>query len=254
MTEMRKKQCAQSPSLPLAPVVFRSRSSRPEGLPPSRAARRPAHAQLVPPRADRPSPVNRPRAQRTATSRRRRSRRSAAPATAERTATAASSPMRRRCPAPPLRSRRRSRTTSRCAALPARLAAHPRPRQHGGKSLARRQRALRAPTNRAALPVFATAVSFAAPQLAEHTPPFVPAQKRLAASESEPVECAWGSVQSRIVDHRGQGATAMRGNVRTAAAAAAASCCRRRRLVLPPLHLLSRPCLLRERHRRRRCC
>jgi hypothetical protein len=135
--------------------------------------------------------------------------------------------MRRRCPAPPLRSRRRSRTTSRCAALPARLAAHPRPRQHGGKSLARGQRALRAPTNRAALPVFATAVSFAAPQLAEHTPPFVPAQKRLAASESEPVECAWGSVQSRIVDHRGQGATAMRGNVRTAAAAAAASCCRR---------------------------
>ena len=46
MTEMRKKQCAQSPSLPLAPVVFRSGSSRPEGLPPSRAARRPAHAQL----------------------------------------------------------------------------------------------------------------------------------------------------------------------------------------------------------------
>ncbi len=39
-------------------------------------------------------------------------------------------------------------------------------------------------------------------------------QKRLPASEAAPVECGWGSVASRIVEHRGQGATHMRGNVR----------------------------------------
>jgi hypothetical protein len=39
-------------------------------------------------------------------------------------------------------------------------------------------------------------------------------QKRLSASEAAPVECAWGSVSSRIVEHRGQGSTHMRGNVR----------------------------------------
>jgi len=39
-------------------------------------------------------------------------------------------------------------------------------------------------------------------------------QKRLAASEATPVECAWAPVASRIVDHRGQGAMQMKGNVR----------------------------------------
>ena len=37
---------------------------------------------------------------------------------------------------------------------------------------------------------------------------------RLPASECAPVECAWGSVQSRIVDHRGQGSMHMRGNLK----------------------------------------
>ena len=39
-------------------------------------------------------------------------------------------------------------------------------------------------------------------------------QKRLAASESQPVECGWEPIQSRIVDHRGQGAMHMRGNLK----------------------------------------
>lgn len=43
----------------------------------------------------------------------------------------------------------------------------------------------------------------------------MPVQRRLPASEAVPVECGWGTVQSRIVEHRGQGSTHMRGNVRT---------------------------------------
>ena len=37
---------------------------------------------------------------------------------------------------------------------------------------------------------------------------------KLAAEESQPVQCGWGVVECRIVNHQGQGGMQMPGNVR----------------------------------------
>ena len=162
------------------------------------------------------------RLQRRATSRRRRSRRSRALATAERMATAASSRTRRRCPVVPLALRFRSPTTSRYAlpppayiALPRKLVAKHSPMdKRPGVSPA--QGCPRGGRSRARVP-------FPRPHMALTAWPSWLLQMRLPASECAPVECAWGSVQSRIVDHRGQGSMHMRGNVRLLSDPTAAS-------------------------------